>query len=150
MTGRFLALALAALSFVALPAHACIDSSNETYVFFDTPPASVPIGIMVVKVLAREIEGGGTVDILAPVDGLRGEQKIDVDPGFWTGCSRWGRLGGPAYIVGMLRRASGGRVVLEALQLRRRYAHFPSVRATDSFIVDPEYLRLALQHPRLK
>lgn len=123
-------LALAASICVAPgQAHACIDSTHQRFVFFNRPPPSLPKGLLLLKVRVIGTLDKADVEILKPVDGLRGVTTMRVDPGPWNSCSVWGQTAGPVYVIGFLQRDVGGTIEFRALQLHanRLRPHLPRV-----------------------
>jgi hypothetical protein len=114
-----LASILVAAVAAALPgaAHACMDQSYETYVLSSKLPGNLPRGILSLKIWPTNIMTTGQVEIIDPVDGLRGIKTIRVDPGSWSSCSRWGDTDSPGYVTGVLERAANGEIIFKAIQV---------------------------------
>ncbi|MDH7973798.1 hypothetical protein QH494_16525 [Sphingomonas sp. AR_OL41] len=92
----------------------------------------------------------GRVKIIEPDDGLRGVATIRVDGGEAAECGGWGRQDEPAYMIGYLSRDTTGEIFFRAIALPLKVPALGTTPDNNSFIVDPEYVRLARLHPRPK
>ncbi|MES2044187.1 MAG: hypothetical protein V4475_09925 [Pseudomonadota bacterium] len=141
----------AALVVIASPVYSqCPYVAPQTQIFFGQRPAMVPTGFLVVKVDPAGVDRTGRVKILEPDDGLRGLATIRVDGGEAAECGGWGRLDGPAYMIGFLSRGAVGEIYFKAIALPLKVPALGTATDDNSYIVDPEYSRLARQHPRPK
>ncbi|MDB5708027.1 MAG: hypothetical protein JWL96_97 [Sphingomonas bacterium] len=139
---KFLASFAAAVMLAVSPAAAqdCPYAGYDRYVFFGVRPAQVPPDLLVVKVNPVGVERTGRVKILEPADGLRGLSTIRVYSGSRTGCSQWGTLDQPAYMIGFLARDSVGEIYFYAIQAPLKAPALPRGAELDSYVVDPAYL----------
>jgi hypothetical protein len=148
---KFLANFAASLVLAASPAAAqCPNEGHRAYIFFGQRPAQVPAGLLVVKVDAANVDSTGRVKILEPDDGLRGLATIRVEGGEAAACGGWGRLDGPAYMIGFLSRDATGEIYFKAILLPLKIPALATAADYNSYIVDPDYVRLARQHRRQK
>jgi hypothetical protein len=148
---KFLASFAAGLVLAASPAAAqCPFEGHRAYIFFGQRPAQVPAGLLVVKVDATRVDRTGRVKILEPDDGLRGLATIRVDGGEAAECGGWGLRDRPAYMIGFLSRGPAGEIYFKAIALPLKVPVLGTAADDNSYIVDPEYVRLARQHPRPK
>lgn len=135
MSRRFVfAMTLATLAICTVPqaANACRTTSSETYVFLEQAPAFVPEDAELFEVEVPENLGPGwsgwqprKVHILQRTPRQWGFDKLMLDPGLQTSCSRWGVTTGTAYVVGKLKREADGSYSLAAIQMRSRTFWLP-------------------------
>lgn len=142
---RFLLIALALG--MASPAAAQICSPFQSrFVFVRELPADaeIPADILVVKVRVISTAALAEVEILEPVDGLRGVAKIHVNPGSWEDCSNWGVSQGPGYMIGVLERRPGEEIMFRAIQLRgtESLRQFRKRHENDQIWIDPNFAPL--------
>jgi hypothetical protein len=128
----------------AAPAHACVSASLETYVLLASLPAPLPKGALSVKVWVSlqaantaEAKGGLVEAEVRDATSVGDADRIYIDPGQWSSCSRWGLLNADAYVVGFMTRLPSGKIVLRAVQMepfvdRDRYRISPALRAKTS------------------
>lgn len=141
----------AALVAIASPVYSeCPYVAPQTQIFFGQRPAKVPTGLLVVKVDPAGVDRTGRVKILEPDDGLRGLATIRVDGGEAAECGGWGRWDGPAYMIGFLSRDPAGEIYFKTIALPLKVPALATAADDSSYIVDPEYARLAREHPRAK
>lgn len=142
---RFLLAALALG--MALPAAAETCPPTRTgFVFVPELPADaeIPSELLVVKVRVISTSAWAEVEILEPVDGLRGVARIHVNPGAWEDCSSWGATRGPAYMIGVLERRPGEEIVFRAIQFRatETLRQFRKRHEHDQIWIDPDFAPL--------
>ncbi|MFL9841461.1 hypothetical protein ABS767_10845 [Sphingomonas sp. ST-64] len=109
----------AALIGTANLASACLTREFEDHVFLgERPDVSLPAGLMALRVEvldAAQFEKRGYVDravvvVLESKAGLIAGQRLHLNAVIASSCSRWGKVDGPAYVIGKLVSGPSGPV----------------------------------------
>jgi hypothetical protein len=113
----------------------------ETYAFFNVRPEHIPDGLVLLSLSVTETGGLTKARLLEPSKAFPGMKTIEIDPGLWSSCSRWGPIEGPVFALGIAGEWSG-KPIFRALQLRREMPRRTRAER-DRYIIDPQYLELA-------